>query len=49
VGTIAIGAAGDVFGLRATLIAAVVIGLLAAPFLLAVTDPARNGGATADA
>lgn len=48
VGTIAIGAAGDVFGLRATLIAAVVTGLLAAPFLLAVTDPARNGGATAE-
>jgi len=46
VGTIVIGFAGQAFGLRATLIAAVAIGMLAAPFLLAAKDPARNGGAT---
>jgi len=46
VGTIVIGFAGQAFGLRATLIAAVALSMLAAPFLLAVTDPARNGGAS---
>jgi len=46
VGTIVIGFAGQAFGLRTTLITAVAIGMLAAPFLLVVKDPARNGGAT---
>jgi len=47
VGTLVIGVAGQAFGLRTTLMAAVAIGMLAAPFLLAAKDPARNGGAVA--
>ena len=44
-GTIVVGAAGDVFGLQAALIGAVIIGMLSAPVLAAMKDPARNGGA----
>jgi len=44
-GTILVGAAGDVFGLQAALIGAVIIGMLSAPVLAAMKDPARNGGA----
>ena len=46
-GTILIGVAGDVFGLQATMIGAVIVGMLAAPVLVAMQDPARNGGADA--
>lgn len=43
-GTILVGAAGDVVGLRAALVGAIVVGMLSAPMLAVMKDPARNGG-----
>lgn len=46
-GTILIGAIGQVVGLQATMVGAIVVGMLAAPVLVVMRDPARNGGITA--
>lgn len=45
-GTILVGAAGDLLGLRAALVGAVIVGMLSAPVLAAMKDPARNGVST---